>query len=29
MAITSAVITALLLFFMWYSWLMTKRSVLR
>jgi len=29
MAITSAVITALLLFFMWYSWLMTKRGVLR
>lgn len=29
MAITSAVITALLLFFIWYSWLMTKRSVLR
>jgi hypothetical protein len=29
MAITSVVITALLLFFMWYSWLMTKRSVLR
>ena len=28
MAITSVVITALLLFFMWYSWLMTKRSVL-
>jgi hypothetical protein len=29
MAITSAVITALLVFFMWYSWLMTKRGVLR
>jgi hypothetical protein len=29
MAITSVVITVLLLFFMWYSWLMTKRSVLR
>jgi hypothetical protein len=29
MAITSVVITALLLFFIWYSWLMTKRSVLR
>jgi hypothetical protein len=29
MAITSVVITALLLFFMSYSWLMTKRSVLR
>ena len=29
MAITSVVITALLVFFMWYSWLMTKRSVLR
>ena len=29
MAIASAVITALLLFFMWYSWLMTKRHVLR
>jgi hypothetical protein len=29
MAITSVVITALLLFFVWYSWLMTKRSVLR
>jgi len=29
MAITSAVITALLLFFLWYSRLMTKRSVLR
>ena len=29
MAITNVVITALLLFFMWYSWLMTKRSVLR
>lgn len=29
MAITSAVITALLLFFMWYSWRMTKRGVLR
>ncbi|MCA1649300.1 MAG: hypothetical protein LC753_03165 [Acidobacteria bacterium] len=29
MAITSVVITALLLFCMWYSWLMTKRSVLR
>jgi hypothetical protein len=28
MAITSVVITALLLFFMGYSWLMTKRSVL-
>ena len=27
MAITSAVITALLLFFLWYSWLMTKRGV--
>ncbi len=29
MAITNVVITVLLLFFMWYSWLMTKRSVLR
>jgi hypothetical protein len=29
MTITSAIITALLLFFMWYSWLMTKRGVLR
>jgi len=29
MAIANVVITALLLFFMWYSWLMTKRSVLR
>jgi hypothetical protein len=29
MAITSVVITVLLLFFMWYSWLMTKRGVLR
>jgi hypothetical protein len=29
MAITNVVITALLLFFMWYSWLMTKRGVLR
>jgi hypothetical protein len=29
MAITSVVIAALLLFFMWYSRLMTKRSVLR
>ncbi len=29
MAITSVVITALLLFFMWYSWLTTKRSLLR
>ena len=29
MAIASVVITALLLFFMWYSWLMTKRNVLR
>jgi hypothetical protein len=29
MAIASAVITALLLFFLWYSWLMTKRGVLR
>lgn len=29
MAITSVVITALLVFFMWYSWLMTRRSVLR
>ncbi len=29
MAIVSAVIAALLLFFTWYSWLMTKRSVLR
>jgi len=29
MAITSVVIAGLLLFFMWYSWLMTKRSVLR
>ena len=28
MAIASGVITALLLFFMWYSWLMKKRSVL-
>ncbi len=29
MAIASVVITALLLFFLWYSWLMTKRRVLR
>jgi hypothetical protein len=29
MAVTSAVIAALLLFFVWYSWLMTRRSVLR
>ncbi len=29
MAIASAVITAFLLFFIWYSWLMSKRSVLR
>lgn len=29
MAITNVVITVLLLFFMWYSRLMTKRSVLR
>jgi hypothetical protein len=29
MAITSVVIAALLSLFMWYSWLMTKRSVLR
>jgi hypothetical protein len=29
MAITSAVITALLLFFLWYSWTMKKRGVLR
>jgi hypothetical protein len=29
MAITSVVIAALLLFFTWYSWLMTKRAVLR
>ena len=29
MAITSVVITVLLLFFMCYSWLMTKRRVLR
>ena len=29
MAIASAVITALLLLFMWYSWRMTKRGVLR
>ena len=29
MAITSVVIALLLLFFMWYSWLMTKRTVLR
>lgn len=29
MAITNGVITALLVFFMWYSRLMTKRSVLR
>jgi hypothetical protein len=29
MAIASVVITALLLFFMWYSWLMGKRRVLR
>lgn len=29
MAMTSVVITALLLFFIWYSWLMTKRRVLR
>jgi hypothetical protein len=29
MAITSAVITALLVFFMWYARLMTRRGVLR
>ena len=29
MVIASGVITALLLLFMWYSWLMTKRAVLR
>ena len=29
MAIASAVITVLLVFFMWYSWLMTTRGVLR
>jgi hypothetical protein len=29
MAITSAVITALLVFFTWYAWLMTRRGVLR
>ena len=29
MAITWAVITALLIFFMWYAWWMTKRGVLR
>ena len=29
MAIASVVITALLLFFTWYSWLMTTRGVLR
>jgi hypothetical protein len=29
MAFTNVVITVLLLFFMWYAWLMTKRSVLR
>jgi hypothetical protein len=29
MAIANVVITVLLLFFIWYSWLMTKRSVLR
>ncbi len=29
MGIVSAVITALLLLFMWYSWLMAKRGVLR
>ena len=29
MAIVNVVITVLLLFFMWYSWLMTKRGVLR
>ena len=29
MMIMSAVITAFLLFFLWYSWRMTKRSVLR
>lgn len=29
MAIVSAVIATLLLFFIWYSWLMTRRSVLR
>jgi hypothetical protein len=29
MTITSAVITALLLFFAWYSWLMARRGVLR
>ena len=28
-AIANVVITALLLFFMWYSWLMAKRGVLR
>ena len=29
MAIANVVITALLVLFMWYSWLMTNRSVLR
>ena len=29
MAMTSVVITALLLFLLWYSWVMTKRGVLR
>ena len=29
MAITSAVIATLLVFFMWYSWTMTNRGVLR
>jgi hypothetical protein len=29
MAITNLVITALLLFFLWYSWRMSKRGVLR
>ncbi|MEO7889899.1 MAG: hypothetical protein ABIW19_07845 [Vicinamibacterales bacterium] len=29
MMVVSGVITALLLFFMWYAWLMSKRGVLR
>ena len=29
MAVVSAVITVLLIFFIWYAWLMTKRGVLR
>jgi hypothetical protein len=29
MAIANVVVTALLVLFMWYSWLMTNRSVLR